>query len=96
MAKIYGDLVYIPMHGTLAEWEESNPVLLEGQEGIATDGGPIYYKKVGDGVTSWNDLGWKTGPQGLPGNDYILTDTDKTDIANLVLANFVDVSEVGQ
>ena len=36
------------------------------------------------------------GEQGAPGNDYILTDTDKTDIANLVLANFVDVSEVGQ
>lgn len=96
MAKVYGELVYVPMHGTLAEWQESNPILLEGQEGIATDGGPIYYKKVGDGVTHWNDLEWKTGPQGLPGNDYVLTDTDKNDIANLVLANFVDVSEVGQ
>ena len=26
----------------------------------------------------------------------ILTEADKTDIANLVLANFIDVSEVGQ
>ena len=36
------------------------------------------------------------GAKGEPGENYILTDTDKTDIANLVLANFVDVSEVGQ
>lgn len=36
------------------------------------------------------------GEKGEKGDDYVLTETDKTDIANLVLANFVDVSEVGQ
>jgi hypothetical protein len=33
---------------------------------------------------------------GEKGDDYVLTEADKTDIADLVLANFVDVSEVGQ
>lgn len=36
------------------------------------------------------------GDKGDKGDDYILTETDKTDIANLVLANFTDVAEVGQ
>lgn len=33
---------------------------------------------------------------GLKGNDYILTEDDKEEIANIVLSNFTDVSEVGQ
>ena len=66
MAIVYGDLIYIPTHGSLAEWEETNPILLAGQEGIATDGDSVHYKKVGDGVTPWNDLPWKTGPKGEP------------------------------
>lgn len=37
-----------------------------------------------------------TGAQGIPGNDYILTDTDKTEIADIVLSNFVDVAVIGQ
>ena len=37
-----------------------------------------------------------TGDKGEPGADYILTDTDKTEIVELVRANFIDVSEVGQ
>ena len=36
------------------------------------------------------------GDKGDKGDDYVITETDKNDIANLVLANFVDVSEVGQ
>ena len=34
--------------------------------------------------------------KGADGKDYVLTDADKNDIANLVLATFADVSEVGQ
>lgn len=34
--------------------------------------------------------------KGEKGDDYTLTNADKTDIANIVLANFTDVSEVGQ
>ncbi len=36
------------------------------------------------------------GDPGPPGEDYLLTDVDKADIASLVLAEFTDVSEVGQ
>lgn len=32
----------------------------------------------------------------LKGDDYVLTEADKTDIADIVLSNFTDVSEVGQ
>lgn len=36
------------------------------------------------------------GIQGEKGEDYILTSADKTEIADIVLQYFVDVSEVGQ
>lgn len=36
------------------------------------------------------------GEDGKDGQDYILTESDKTDITNIVLSNFTDVSEVGQ
>lgn len=34
------------------------------------------------------------GPAGEPGSDYVLTETDKTDIANLVIANLPIAEEV--
>lgn len=82
MAIVYGDLIYLPTHGSLAEWEEANPILLEGQEGIATDGDSVHYKKVGDGVSPWNDLPWKTGPKG---EDYVLTVEDKAEISGFAM-----------
>lgn len=36
------------------------------------------------------------GPQGPQGEDYVLTEADKAEIAARILANFTDVSEVGQ
>lgn len=36
------------------------------------------------------------GKKGADGQDYILTESDKAEIANKVLSNFIDVSEVGQ
>ena len=36
------------------------------------------------------------GADGEPGSDYILTDEDKRDITDMLLSQFVDVSEVGQ
>lgn len=35
-----------------------------------------------------------TGPQGIPGNDYVLTPQDKTDIANIVLQLLPTTEEV--
>lgn len=34
--------------------------------------------------------------KGEPGDDYVLTESDKEEIANIVISNFTDVSEVGQ
>lgn len=36
------------------------------------------------------------GVQGEKGKSYVLTESDKLEIANLVLSSFTDVSEVGQ
>lgn len=36
------------------------------------------------------------GDKGEKGDSYILTEADKNDIADIVLSNFTDVSEVGQ
>lgn len=36
------------------------------------------------------------GEKGEKGDSYILTEADKNDIADIVLSNFTDVSEVGQ
>lgn len=36
------------------------------------------------------------GDRGESGDDYILTEADKSEIANIVLANFINVSEVGR
>lgn len=39
--------------GTAARWASKNPVLEEGEQGLATDLGKF---KIGDGSTVWNDL----------------------------------------
>lgn len=43
--------------GTAALWTSSNPILSEGEIGFETD--TMLYK-IGDGVTAWNALGYKT------------------------------------
>jgi hypothetical protein len=42
--------------GTVSQWESANPVLDEGEIGIATGSGVPPLIKVGDGVTAWNSL----------------------------------------
>lgn len=47
-------IIVIPLKlQTAAEFTELNPILLRGQEGYETD---TRKRKVGDGVTAWNDL----------------------------------------
>lgn len=43
---------------TLAQWTAENPVLGQGEPGFAID---VYRLKIGDGLTSWNDLPWLIG-----------------------------------
>lgn len=53
-------------------------------------------KDGADGYSPQKNVDYFDGKDGKDGDDYVLTETDKSDIANLVLANFVNVSEVGQ
>lgn len=53
--------------GTEAEWTLYNPILAEGEFGLATDTGQF---KVGNGTTAWSSLpyGGVRGPQGATGS----------------------------
>ena len=91
--KIYLNSVFAYREDTLENWKEKNPILERGEPSIVRDGIDGEWLKIGDGVTKWKELPWKTGPKG---EDYVLTEADKNEIANIVLSNFTDVSEVGQ
>lgn len=80
--------------GTIPELlEAAQDALTNAQEAIETF--PIVSAKVNDnGTITFTQRGGGTitttgssviGPQGDPGQDYVLTDQDKTDIANIVL-----------
>jgi hypothetical protein len=45
---------------TAANWAAANPILMEGELGIVTDGAKGY--KIGDGVTAWNNLAYPANP----------------------------------
>ncbi len=42
-----------------AEWQQENPVLLNGEIGFVSDVNTENFVKVGDGVTPWNELAFK-------------------------------------
>lgn len=44
-------------HDTSTNWSTNNPILLEGEIGIATD---LNKFKIGDGTTAWNSLSYAT------------------------------------
>lgn len=52
--------------GTAAQWAAKNPILGPGEEGYETD---TRLRKVGDGVTPYNDLGYSLSPGGGGGDD---------------------------
>ena len=100
--KIYLDSVLAYREDALANWEYSNPVLEKGEVSIVRDGNDGNWLKIGDGVTAWNDLPYKKGPQGeqgiqgkqgergspgKDGQDYILTIDDKEEIAKMAKGN---------
>ena len=68
MSKIFiKDFIFQPARKTLAEWQSENPVLRDGEFGVVSDGTETEWLKVGDGVTAWNSLPYKKGPQGIQG-----------------------------
>lgn len=105
MSKIYLKGAFCYREDTLENWITHNPVLEKGEVSLISEAVSDEWLKIGDGKTQWVDLPWKIGPRGPQGvkgdkgdkgDSYNLTEADKTDIAELVLANFVDVSEVGR
>ena len=80
--KIYANAIHCFRQDTIQNWEKANPVLEKGEIAIAKDGTNGEWLKIGDGETPWNELSWKKGPKG---DDCILTESDKKDIANIVL-----------
>jgi hypothetical protein len=62
--KIYLKSVFAYREDTLANWEEKNPVLHRGEPAIVRDGLDGKWLKIGDGVTPFKSLPWKTGPKG--------------------------------
>ena len=83
---------YVYTETEVKRWED---VDARSQEALETakslearaDAGEFKGEKGGPG---------EPGKPGAPGKDYILTEADKTEIADIVLSNFVDVAEVGQ
>ena len=65
-------------------WESANPILLSGEVGVVTDGSETEKIKLGDGVNPWNELGYWKGPKGDKGDIYVLTESDKHDIAEII------------
>lgn len=78
----------------LENWERENPVLERGEISVVRDGTNGNWLKIGDGTTKWQQLSYKKGPQGLPGDNYILTETDKKEIADMV-PGIGEVTEAG-
>jgi hypothetical protein len=57
-------LRFVLRQGTADLWAARNPILLAGEEGLETD---TRNRKIGDGVTHWNDLPYAGGPKGDQG-----------------------------
>lgn len=77
------DFVFKPKRKKLAEWESENPVLSDGEIGIATNGTSSEWIKVGDGVHHWNELPWKVGKQGEKGDPFTYADFTPEQLAAL-------------
>ncbi len=52
----------------LEEWQSENPILLKGEIGFVSDIDSENFVKIGDGITPWNSLPYKTGPKGEKGD----------------------------
>ena len=100
-SKIYTKAVFGYREDTLENWEANNPILEKGEPSIVRDGADGEWLKIGDGVTSWNNLPWKKGPKGEKGekgDTYTLTEADKSEIAsraNNMFSNALKGSAIG-
>lgn len=65
--KIYANARFGFREDTLKNWTEINPILEKGEPAVVRDGANGEWLKIGDGVTAFNNLPWKTGPKGEKG-----------------------------
>jgi hypothetical protein len=68
ITRIKAKMRFKPRSDTLENWTSKDPVLLAGEPGVVIDGTETEKIKFGDGVKSWNELGWWKGPQGSKGD----------------------------
>lgn len=80
---------------TYADFTDEQLATLKGEKGDQGERGFQGAKGDKGDQGLKGDKGDK-GDKGEKGDTYTLTDSDKTDIADLVLTHFTDVSEVGQ
>ena len=52
------DVALIVRNDTEENWNNKNPILLNGEQGIVTNGNHKGMSKTGDGLTDWNSLDW--------------------------------------
>ncbi len=88
-AFVYSDFTAEQLEGLRGPKGETGA---KGPKGDKGDRGPQGIQ----GVTGPQGIQGIQGEKGDKGDSYILTEADKAEIASLILANFTDVSEVGQ
>ena len=79
--------------GNVEDATTHQPIVGENGNWYVWDAETMEYKDSG---TSSKGAKGDKGDPGDPGDDYTLTEADKTDIANIVLSNFVDVAVTGR
>ncbi len=89
---------------TYSDFNDEQLAALKGEKGDTGATGPKGAKgdkgdkgdKGNTGSTGPQGPKGDKGDKGEPGEDYIFTEADKTEIANIVLQNFTDVAVIGQ
>lgn len=67
---------------TLKNWETNNPILEKGEPSIVRDGSDGRWLKIGDGVSRWNELPYKLGPEGPVGGSRLFAEDGTSVIFN--------------
>lgn len=85
---------------SLENWQETNPILLKGEFCVVTNGSESEKVKIGDGITSWNELPWWNGPKGekgdrgengtMPTIDQVPDHTSENAVSNKAMIQYVN------
>ena len=84
---------FLQLAKTTTEWNAADPVLMNGELGVADSGSSAPILKVGDGVRPWTALPQISGSGGGAANDYIVGTTTTLapgSFASVTIDNLVD------